>query len=122
MPPRLRWLVDLIIRETKDLLMVAINFLGDGLQAAYKRSVAMRIPNLATMGFLAVAFAMVGLIGLVASYAAPLPLERALARDAALDAVLATGGDAAAIEALRPRLAESADALLPAGGGPAVGN
>src|SRR5665213_872457 len=96
MPPRLRWLVDLIIRETKDLLMVAINFLGDGLQAAYKRSVAMRIPNLATMGFLAVAFAMVGLIGLVASYAAPLPLERALARDAALDAVLATGGDAAA--------------------------
>jgi len=69
-------------------------------------------------GFLAVAFAMVGLIGLVASYAAPLPLERAMARDAALDAVLEQGGGdpAAAIEALRPRLAESADALLAAGG------
>ncbi len=75
-------------------------------------------PNLATMGFLAVAFAMVGLIGLIASYAAPLPLERAMARDAALDAVLEQAGSdpAAAIEALRPRLAESADALLAAGG------
>jgi hypothetical protein len=69
------------------------------------------------MGFLAVAFAIVGMTGLIASYVAPLPLQRALARDAALDELLATGGDpAAAIQALRPRLAESADALLAAGG------
>jgi len=78
----------------------------------------MPIPNATSMGFLAMAFAVVGLTGLFATYAAPLPLERALARDAALDAVLlaARGPDPqAAIEALRPRLAESADALLPIG-------
>jgi hypothetical protein len=79
----------------------------------------MPMPNATTMGFLAVAFAVVGLTGLFSTYAAPLPLERALARDAALDAALqaARGPDpAAAIEALRPRLAESADALLPIAG------
>ena len=69
--------------------------------------------------FLAMAFLVVGLIGLFASYAVKLPLERALQRDAALDEVLATarGADpAAAIEALRPRLADSADLLLAPGG------
>jgi hypothetical protein len=79
----------------------------------------MPMPNATTMGFLAVAFAVVGLTGLFSTYAAPLPLERALARDAALDAALqaARGPDpGAAIEALRPRLAESADALLPIAG------
>jgi len=78
----------------------------------------MATPNATTMGFLAVAFAVVGLTGLFSTYAAPLPLERALARDAALDQVLQTAGrdPAAAIEALRPRLAESADALLPIAG------
>ena len=76
-------------------------------------------PNAATTGFLAMAFAIVGLTGLIASYAAPLPLERALARDTALDAALAAsrGPDAAAaIAALLPRLGESADALLPVSG------
>jgi hypothetical protein len=71
------------------------------------------------MGFLAMAFLVVGLGGLFASYAAPAPLARALAREAALDDALAAarGPDAeAAIEALRPRLGESADALLPVGG------
>ena len=79
----------------------------------------MPMPNATTMGFLAVAFAVVGLTGLFSTYAVPLPLERALARDTALDAALqaARGPDpAAAIEALRPRLAESADALLPIAG------
>ncbi len=69
--------------------------------------------------FLVSAFAVVGLIGLFASYSAALPLERALARDAALDDALAVAHapDAQAkIEALRPRLAESADLLLPVGG------
>ena len=69
--------------------------------------------------FLVMAFLVVGLVGLFASYAAPLPLQRAMARDAALDEALAAAHGAnpqAAIEALRPRLGESADLLLPAGG------
>ena len=68
------------------------------------------------MAFLVMAFAVVGLTGLFATFAAPLPLHRALIRDQALDDVLAAaaGPDAqTAIEALRPQLAESADALLP---------
>jgi hypothetical protein len=68
------------------------------------------------LGFLAAAIGAVGLIGLFATYAAPLPLQRALAREAALDAALAAsrGPDpAAALEALRPRLDDSAAALLP---------
>jgi hypothetical protein len=74
--------------------------------------------NLTWAAFLAMTFVVVGLAGLFASYAAPLPLRRALARDAALDAALlaAHGPDpAAALAALRPRLAESADAILPPG-------
>ncbi len=69
--------------------------------------------------FLAMVFVVVGLAGLFASYAVPLPLQRALARDATLDAALlaAHGPDpAAALEALRPQLGESADALLPPSG------
>ncbi len=69
--------------------------------------------------FLVMAFVVVGLAGVFGTYAAPLPLARALAREAALDAAQAAarGPDAAAaLEALRPRLDESADALLPAGG------
>jgi hypothetical protein len=69
--------------------------------------------------FLVMAFVVVGLAGVFASYATPLPLARALAREAALDAAAAAlrGPDpAAALEALRPRLGESAEALLPVGG------
>lgn len=69
--------------------------------------------------FLVCAFLAVGLAGLFASYAAPLPLDRAMAREQALDDALAAtrGTDpAAAIEALRSRLGESAEALLPVGG------
>lgn len=69
------------------------------------------------VGFLAMAFAVVGLTGLLAAHVAPLPLERALAREAALDEALAAarGGQPAALEALRLRLGESAQAILPAG-------
>ena len=73
------------------------------------------------LGFIAIAFAMVGLIGLFATFAAPLPLERAIVRERTLDAVLsaAQGPDpAAALEALRPVLDDSADAVLPAAGQP----
>jgi hypothetical protein len=69
--------------------------------------------------FLVMTFVVVGLTGLFATFAAPLPLQRALLRDAALDEALAAahGPDAqAAIEMLRPRLAETAAALLPVGG------
>ena len=45
--------------------------------------------NFNLLAFVAMAFAIVGLIGIFATYAAPLPLERAVARETALDAVLA---------------------------------
>lgn len=79
----------------------------------------MQKPSGARIGFLTMAFLVVGLVGLFSSFAAPLPLQRAFARDAALDAALAAlhGPDPqAAIEALRPRLDDSADALLPVSG------
>jgi hypothetical protein len=66
-------------------------------------------------GFLVIAFALVGLVGVLATYTVPLPLQRALAREAALDAVLqaAEGPNAAAsLAALRPALGESAAAVL----------
>jgi hypothetical protein len=71
------------------------------------------------MAFLVMAFVVVGLTGLFASYAVPLPLERALAREATLDEALAAARGAdpqTAVAALRDRLDDSAAALLPAGG------
>jgi hypothetical protein len=76
----------------------------------------MRTPGLASIGFLVMAFAIVGLTGMFATFGAPLPLERAMAREAALDDAAAAArrpDAAAALDALRPRLAESADAILP---------
>lgn len=67
-------------------------------------------------GFLVMAFAVVGLTGFMAAQLAPLPLQRAIAREAVLDEALsaAAGPDAAAaLEAMRPRLGDSAAALLP---------
>jgi len=61
--------------------------------------------------FLAMTFVIVGLTGIFATYAAPLPLQRALARDAALDRLLAAPDPARALEELRPELGDSADAL-----------
>ncbi len=66
--------------------------------------------------FLAMAFFIVGLTGLFATFAAPLPLERAAAREAALDeaAAAARGADpAAALARLQARLGDSAAALAP---------
>lgn len=71
------------------------------------------------VAFLVMAFVIVGLTGVFASYAVPLPLQRALAREAALDDAMAAarGPDPqAALTALRDRLDDSAAALLPAGG------
>jgi len=66
--------------------------------------------------FLAMAFFIVGLTGLFATFAAPLPLERALAREGVLDEAVAAaqGADpAAALAFLRTRLGESAAAVSP---------
>ncbi len=68
------------------------------------------------MAFLAAAFGVVGLMGLFASYAAPLPLERAMARDATLDEALATGGNKPALESLRDRLDDSAAVVIDGAG------
>ncbi len=69
--------------------------------------------------FLASAFLVVGLMGLFATFAAPLPLERALARETTLDDALATAGtpnQAAQLEALRPRLDDSAATVIDGSG------
>ncbi len=69
--------------------------------------------------FLVMTVAVVGLVGIFATYAAPIPLQRALQRDAALNearAALAGPEPQAALEKLKQRLGESAAALLPFGG------
>ena len=69
-------------------------------------------------GFLLMCFAVVGLVGIMTTYVAPLPMARAVRRDTTLDQVLLASHAAnpqAALDALRPMLAESADAVLPAG-------
>jgi hypothetical protein len=67
------------------------------------------------MAFLAMAFAVVGLTGVFATYALPITMERAALREQALDDAAAAAGapdPAAALRALAPRLGDSADALL----------
>ena len=71
--------------------------------------------NFNLLAFVAMAFAIVGLIGIFATYAAPLPLERAVARETALDAVLAAAKDPnaeAALAALKPQLDDSAGVIV----------
>jgi len=68
----------------------------------------------AALAFLAMAFVIVGLAGIFASFAAPLPLHRALLRDAALDAASEAAhapDPQAALAALTSRLGDSAAAL-----------
>jgi hypothetical protein len=68
-------------------------------------------------GFLVVAFAALGLIGAFGTYAAQLPFDRAMARSATLDQLIAASHapDPAAAEAkLRPLLGDAADELLKA--------
>jgi hypothetical protein len=65
--------------------------------------------------FLVMAFAVVGLVGAFATYAAQIPFERALARSAALDQAVALSHqpDAPArLQALRDALGDSADKVL----------
>ena len=64
------------------------------------------------MAFLAMTFAVVGMVGLFAGYAAPIPLERAFARDATLDEALAAGDAKPALEPLRERLDDSAELVI----------
>ncbi|MCX7383887.1 MAG: hypothetical protein NT133_21265 [Alphaproteobacteria bacterium] len=69
--------------------------------------------------FLVMTVVVVGLTGVFATYAAPIPLQRALQRDATLNAareVLAEPEPQAALEKLRPRLGDSAASLFPFGG------
>lgn len=71
------------------------------------------------IGFLIMTFAVVGLTGLFASFAAPLPLERIITREQALDAALVAvhgPNPATDLASLRLRLDESAAALTPLGG------
>ena len=66
------------------------------------------------IAFLAISFGIVGMIGLFATVAAPLPLERAMLRDAALDDALkaaSTPNPAEALAALQDRLGDSAEAI-----------
>ncbi len=70
-------------------------------------------------GFLIVAFGALGLIGAFGTYAAELPFDRAMARSATLDKVLAAShapDPAAAEAALRPLLGDSADEVLQGSG------
>lgn len=67
-------------------------------------------------GFLAAAFAVVAMLGVMASYVAPLPLQRTIAREAALDEALAAAGtpnEAIVLKSLAVPLGDSADALTP---------
>lgn len=57
-------------------------------------------------------FVVVGMTGLFASFAAPIPLQRAMARDAVLDQALATDGSKAALEPLREQLDDSAPVVI----------
>lgn len=69
-------------------------------------------------GFLACAFLVVGLTGVFATYAVPVPLERALQRDAAIDQagqVLDAPDAAARLQAMAPALGEQAGLLAEAG-------
>ncbi len=66
-------------------------------------------------GFLVMAFVVVGLVGAMATFAAQIPFERALARSAALDQALIVSREpdsAAKLDALRPALDDSADHIL----------
>jgi hypothetical protein len=67
--------------------------------------------SLAALGFLVMSYVLVGLIAAFATFATPLPLERALAREAVLDEVLARADDAAALAGLKRRLGDSAPVL-----------
>ena len=68
-----------------------------------------RPPGGSLIAFLAMAFVVVGLTGILATYAAPLPLARALREEAMLDDALA-GGRVAEIDALAAALGKNDEA------------
>lgn len=71
------------------------------------------------MAFLAMTFVVVGLTGLFATFAAPLPLERAMMRDTVLDEALATAGrpdQTSVLRAMRERLDTSAATVIDGAG------
>ena len=63
------------------------------------------------IAFLATLFLLVGLCGLFASYAVQIPLERAIARSAMLDGVLADADPAGRLARLEPTLGSLAGPL-----------
>ena len=72
------------------------------------------------VGFLITCFVVVGMTGLFALYAVPIPLERAAVRDGLLDEVLLKADQPDALAALRPQLGDRAPAVLD-GPGPLAG-
>ena len=71
------------------------------------------------IGFIAMCYGIIGLVGLFATFAIPLPLQRAMAREATLDEAqiaLHSANPKDALEKLKLRLDDSYDALstLPA--------
>jgi hypothetical protein len=67
------------------------------------------------IGFLATCFLVVCLVGVFASYAAPIPYARGLLKEQALDDALATAGkpnQTARLAALGDRLGEQADLVI----------
>ena len=60
------------------------------------------------VAFLTMCFALTGLVGLFASYATSIPLERALHRNAVLDQALASGQP----DAIRSVMGRNADAIV----------
>jgi hypothetical protein len=68
------------------------------------------------IGFIAICYGIIGLVGLFATFAIPVPLERAIAREQTLDeALVALRGPTPqiSIDALRDRLDDSAAAFTP---------
>jgi hypothetical protein len=67
------------------------------------------------IGFLAISFLLVCLVGLFASYATPIPFARGFLREQAFDDALATAGkpdQQAQLAALSDRLGEQADLVI----------
>ncbi len=77
--------------------------------------------NTAWMGFLVIAFGVLGLVGAMGTYAAQIPFERALARNGALDQALVAASQPnapAALADLRVALDDSADHIMTAANAP----
>ena len=76
-----------------------------------------RSTSYAMAGFIAMAFAVVGMTGILAAHVARLPLDRVMAREAVLDQalVLSRALDAKGVEGLRVRLGDSAAVVLAGG-------